>query len=384
MGTCKVCFEPTHEFNICTSPVSGYRCDTLSESLSQPWFPLLLEFCNNCQMVFYRYIEEASSYLARLYIEHLSTYHLAPTLDTYLINFTENIISQFNIRKGSNVLEIGCNDGRLLDAIRKKSGCNVYGIEPSGQFHRQWEQLQIKVLNDYFCEKIIHRLKDVEYDLVYFRHVLEHVPDPVSFIENLSEIASGNTIIVIEVPYFKTVLDKKRIDNTGYSHLNYFTLTSINNIIRNSGFGIFDFTLADTDGGSVVVYIRKNHETPAHFPDSISLTGIKNFIAHIDEVRMNASMVLSPCLKNEVIGYGAGAKGQHLIHLLNLDKFISVVADDTPYLNDKYIPGNGLKILNPANIDWGKIKCVVNLVPTYPDVIKSKLPPGIKFIDFIN
>jgi|GEM_PF-2790246 len=383
---CKVCSSETITYNLGKSPLAGYICDYLDESLMQPKFQLELLFCKECRLLYYKEIKEADIYLNKLYSNHLSTFHRDSEFESYLNSFVEKVCERKNINSIHNILEIGCNDGYILNLFRnKKPDINLYGVEPSLQFENIWSERCINIYNDYFNTSASDYFKNLKFDVIYFRHVFEHIFDPLRFFKNIVKLSDANTLIVIEVPYLKSIINNKRIDNLGYSHSNYFTITAINSIINICGFDIIDYEEVNTDGGSIVVYIKKENNSFSKNPnDNISAEAISGFIGHINILKKRYTDALCRFSKDELVGYGAGAKGQHLIHILGLEDIIDKVFDDTPEYNNKFIPGTKIQIFRPLKSSWDKIRTVINLVPTHHKVIKQKIPSNIEFIDFIN
>lgn len=380
---CIVCDTPNLIFDFARTPISGYRCKSREESLKQPKFNLSFNFCPNCNMVKYPMQKGADVLLDKLYSEHVSTYYYTKYLNDYMNNFVKNLSNKYSIDHESTVVEIGCNSGRLLTMFREETSCKILGVEPSKTFTDEWNDNQIEVINDYFSNDCVEIIRDRIVNLVIIRHVFEHIPNPVIFFSDLSKICSNETTIIIEVPYFKEVLKRRRIENVSFSHLNYFCIRSMNEIAKRFGFGIVDYELVETDGGSIVYHIQKGKITDSVMIDNISESEINDFISYIDQARLKIKNILSQYKKNEIVGYGAGSKGPHLVYLLGLDEFITHVVDDTPGYSGMFLPGTEIEICNADIFTTNDIKCVLNLAPTHSDVIKNNVPSQIDFYEVI-
>lgn len=381
---CIVCGKPITQIKVAKTPISGYRCKTLNESLDQPEFNMIMNFCEACNMVKYRDAKGADKILEKLYSEHTATYYLTSQMTEYLTHLVENLANEYKISNESTILEIGCNSGRLLSLFREKTKCKILGIEPSKVFRDIWDNENIEIINDYFNSRLAKKLKARKIDLIIFRHVFEHITDPIDFFKGISEMCDRYTNVVIEVPYFVTVMNNNRIDNISYSHRNYFTIRSMNEIIKKFGMGIKKIKLVDTDGGSILFQICKNTITDESILDRISKTEIELFIKSIQNSKNRMQEVLKNYKKGEVVGFGAGAKGQHLIHILELEEKIEVVIDDTPGYENNFIPGTKIEIQSTELFKKNGIKAVVNLAPTHSEAIRDKVPGTIQFINVIN
>lgn len=90
------------------------------------------------------------------------------------------------------ILEFGCSSGFMLFPLKEK-GYDCYGIEPSGCFSEYVRSKGIEVFENYGAVK-------EKFDVVMHYFVLEHVRDPLDFINsNLNLLKSGGKLIV-EIP----------------------------------------------------------------------------------------------------------------------------------------------------------------------------------------
>lgn len=381
--SCIVCANEVINLDVASSPVSGYYCSTLEESSQQPCFDMVMQFCEACQMLSYRWHDEAAPVLDRLYSGHFATYHPTRAMSEYLQWFVADLSERYQLGADSSLLELGCNNGRLLNLFVHETGCTALGVEPSRTFASIWEDQGVEVINDYFSVELASQLQKRQFDVIYFRHVFEHIPDPCAFFAGVAALSGENTAVVIEVPYLKSVIERERIDNISYSHLNYYSLKSLGQIAGQHGLGIVDYQLVDTDGGSVIVHLKKG-AGDTDITDQISRGDVEGLLGGIRRIKLELEEKLSNYSRKELIGYGAGAKGQHLIHVLGLEQRIDYVIDDTPELNGQYIPGTAIEIKSPSRVDPSVIKAVVNLVPTHAAAIREKVEPQFAFIDPIN
>lgn len=381
---CYVCnSKDIKEFELCNSTVAGYRCDDVANALEQPLFTIFLDFCRECGMLSQRRNESASPLLDKLYSEHVSTQH--STHNPYFNEFAANLIKKYNLTHASKILEIGCNCGLLLKTFRDLCGAEVFGVEPSNAMMAIWEERNLSVLNGYFgsqCEPDLSHYGP--FDMVYFRHVFEHVPDPLEFAQSATNLVSPNGVIVLEVPYLGSIVADKRIENVSYSHLHQYTIKSLDRIFSQFDFGLIDHSLVNTDGGSIIAHFMRNKKTPEQLIESSMEEALTEFIAFNHTLRLKVDRILGQYTKDEVVGYGAGAKGQHLIHLLGLADHIGMVVDDTEGFAGMFIPGTDLEIVRRDVLHKGSIKVVLNLAPTHHQAIRSNVPPGVEFIDFVN
>lgn len=99
-----------------------------------------------------------------------------------------------HIEKGMNILEIGCSSGFMLDKF-KDEGCDVVGVEPSGEF---LEFIEKKGYEAY--ESLEELNKDKRFDIICHFFVFEHISNPFEFIDLQLELLADNGVIIAEIP----------------------------------------------------------------------------------------------------------------------------------------------------------------------------------------
>ncbi|MEZ5750731.1 MAG: class I SAM-dependent methyltransferase [Paracoccaceae bacterium] len=128
-----------------------------------------------------------------------------------------------------DALEIGSGDGDRMITYAPFVR-HVRGVEPDPRAVSVARSRKLDVL-DGTAENLPPEVKDRQYDLIVFSHVLEHTIDPVASLRNAGELLSDRGIMSIEVPNNACIgavemggswrwLDAPR-------HLNFFTPQSL-------------------------------------------------------------------------------------------------------------------------------------------------------------
>jgi len=95
-------------------------------------------------------------------------------------------------------LDIGCSAGILLEKFQEAFGSAPVGVEP-GLAYRQYAQA--KNLRVYTSLEEVRQNGESPFDLISLAHVLEHIPEPVTYLDRLrSEHQSEGGLLLIEVP----------------------------------------------------------------------------------------------------------------------------------------------------------------------------------------
>lgn len=101
-----------------------------------------------------------------------------------------------HLRPHSRILEIGCSSGFMLYPLAA-SGHDCVGIEPSGVFSDYVRQRGL------ICYKSLDELAAAGaggFDLILHYYVMEHLADPVAFLQRLLRLLRPGGRIVFEVP----------------------------------------------------------------------------------------------------------------------------------------------------------------------------------------
>lgn len=160
---------------------------------------------------------------------------------------------------GKRLLDVGCATGITL-RIALDRGSSVEGVEPSeyaAQIARDNYGFQV---HKGYLETL--QLPENSYDIVTLLDVIEHVPDPVSFIKEVWRILTPNGLVAITTPNFRLgkVLGKDWIGfNQSLEHLLYFESGSCSRLFLQSGFKpIITTTRANVD--ALTILAQGNNE----------------------------------------------------------------------------------------------------------------------------
>lgn len=126
------------------------------------------------------------------------------------------------------VLDIGCSSGALLKRFQSHYQAHAAGVEP-GLLYRQYAQgLSLEVYSSLGDLPSSYRNS---FDLISMMHVLEHLPDPVTYLRQLREDwLQPNGWLLLEVPNLYAH------DCFEVAHLVSFSARTLEQVVRKSGF----------------------------------------------------------------------------------------------------------------------------------------------------
>ncbi len=120
------------------------------------------------------------------------------------------------VQADARILDVGCAEGAVLKQLRTSySSLKLEGVEPNPDF--------ATFASGYVDAKIWPVLEDVRdrhYDLIMTNHVLEHINNPVRYLESLGDLLSQKGVLYIGVPDAECY---RGLGDLHIAHLYHFT-----------------------------------------------------------------------------------------------------------------------------------------------------------------
>jgi len=304
-----------------------------------------------------------------------------------LVSECEKYLGNIN---GKTVLDIGCNDGSLLNFFKKK-GCVTLGVEPTNA-HKDADRKKHKIYNNYFDNNVVKSIKKKfkEIDIITFTNVFAHIEDIRKLIKNLKSIISNKTLIVIENHYMGAILDNKQFDTFYHEHPRTYSLKSFIYISKLLGLKILKVNFPKRYGGNIrvtmgqkkrikVKSLRKKIKSEFNF-----FKKFKKFEKQINIWRTKKNKLIHSLYKKHgrLSAKALPGRATILIKLLGInEKIISAVYEKPKSMKiGHYVPGTRIPIKSDKilfkNID--KEKVILNLAWHLRKEIKNYL----KFYNF--
>jgi SAM-dependent methyltransferase len=133
------------------------------------------------------------------------------------------------------VLDVGCGSGEGLDVARRRGWSGV-GVEPVEDSAQRARALGLDVRVSSLADSGVERRS---VDLVVAAHVVEHMSDPVAFLEELAEYPRPGGLVVVEVPNWRNWLRWRQgaawEQLRPLEHVSHFTPVTLRRTMRRAG-----------------------------------------------------------------------------------------------------------------------------------------------------
>ncbi len=295
-------------------------------------------------------------------------YHYRARFTNDVLNGMEDLVEEsskfFTNPKSKTVLDIGCNDGSLLNFFKKK-GYKTIGVEPTNAFKDA--NKKHKIFNNYFDKNLVTQLKKkkIKADLICFTNVFAHIENLNLLLKNLKNIIYKDTLLVIENHYLGSVLKRNQFDTFYHEHPRTYSLKSFFFIAKKLNLNILKVQFPKRYGGNIRVILGKQKtKKTKKIKHLISkekkfFKGFQQMNKIIKNWKVNKYYQIKKLyLKNgKLIAKAFPGRAAILIRLLNLNEnYISGVYEKS---NSKkighYVPGTRIPILSD-NLLFRKIK----------------------------
>jgi NDP-4-keto-2,6-dideoxyhexose 3-C-methyltransferase len=268
-----------------------------------------------------------------------------------------------DLRPGDVIVDIGSNDGTLLNCYPDKAGLTLIGIDPIGQKWKSFYRADAQLITDFFSKSLVQSVAGGRRARVITSiAMLYDLEAPLQFMRDVSELLADDGIWIFEQSYLPRMIETTAYDTICHEHLEYYAIRQIQWLLNQVGLHIVDIQMNDINGGSFLVTAAR--QSGPHRPcDALtarylrqegvqatsSLHVYREFAARIDQRRTDLWRILNDLasLGISVFGYGASTKGNVLLQYCHLDRScLPYIADVNPDKYDCYTPGTRIPIIS--------------------------------------
>lgn len=359
------------------------------DQLNKPekFYPLKLFMCDKCYLVQIDEYKKSNEIFNENYLYYSSFSKM--WLD-HTKNYVNLVSKRFELNKDSFVIEIGSNDGYLLQYFQDLE-IPCLGIEPASKTAKVAKEKGIKVIEDYFSISLAEKLveQNSKADLLVGNNVLAHVPNINDFTQGLSILLKNKGVITMEFPHIMQLIENNQFDTIYHEHFSYFSFLTVKKIFEYHKLKIFDVDRIPTHGGSLRIYAEHSNDNSKKISSRVrSLIDLEiskkmislDFYSNFQDKANKLKYDLLRCLIDiklkgkKIIAYGAAAKGNTLLNYCGIKSdLIKFIVDRSPYKQNKYLPGSHIPIVHESEIQKYKPDYILILVWNIKEEIIKQL-----------
>ena len=274
--------------------------------------------------------------------------------------FANSVAELQDLNKNSFVVEIGSNDGILLQNFNNMNVPSL-GIEPSKNVANVAINKGMNVLSEFFDQPLAQRILNSyqQADAILSANVMCHIPYMHSIYKGVKVLLKDDGVFIFEDPYLGEIIEKTSFDQIYDEHVFLFSAISVNNLANMHGLELIDVEAQITHGGSMrytlahkgMKHISKNVADLIEKEMVLGLDDNKSYLGFTDsvnQIKRNLIELLTD-LKSQgkkIVAYGATSKSTTVTNYFGITpNLVESIYDTTPIKQNKFSPGAHIPVL---------------------------------------
>jgi len=248
---------------------SQYLSDFRDDKSKTPKYPLVSVFCEHCKLVQLKHTTPQHE------MYHDRYGFKSGISDSIKADLDDVVTTGFQYCSDPQTwLDIASNDGTLLSFVPN----DVFrvGVDPVTFLCKEAEQHADLIVNDFFNADYFTEDRQIEFDVITSVSCFYDMPDPNKFVSDVAKVLNkSHGIWVIQQNYLLTTMELSAVDNICHEHLEYYTLSSLERLLRRHNLEVVEVQTSMVNGGSLrtmvahkgvfdvddSVYVQRDKET---------------------------------------------------------------------------------------------------------------------------
>lgn len=321
-------------------------------------YPANLLFCTRCELVQLGLLVDPAILFPPEYPYTSSTTKI---LRENFAELAQECDQLCTLKKDDLVIDIGSNDGNLLNNFKDKT--KVLGVTPE-EIGRIAIERGIPTIIDFFNKKTAQNIERIhgKAKIITATNVFAHIENINDILASIKELLTNDGIFVSESHYLLPLIETLQYDTIYHEHLRYYSLKSLTYLLNKHGLEVIHAKQIPTHGGSIRVYAAR----PGNYPvqpsvkliqkteEKLTLARLKNFKQEVVKSRSELYALISE-IKNKgdrIFGVGAPSRASTLVTYTGLDDGIldCIVEIKGSHKIGKYMPGTMIPVVDEAKL----------------------------------
>jgi hypothetical protein len=249
-------------------------------------------------------------------------------------------IKESNLLSGDYVLDIGANDGTLLEFF--KEDFITVGCEPALNL-----QSELTGRCDYVLDKLwsideLQKKLDIDvkkrFKLIYAIGMFYDLDKPVEFVHDIAKCLDENGVFISQLMCLQSMLNANDLGNICHEHIEYYSFESLKYLFEKCDLEIYKIEVNDINGGSYRIFARKFKKGSISFEENVNEETLLNFKK---EIEINRKLCVDFIREERAKGkkihlYGASTKGNTIL------QYYKLTSDEIDFASERSEPKLGL------------------------------------------
>jgi SAM-dependent methyltransferase len=361
--TCRLCGSKNVELVVKLEPIplsENYATDR-SAAMRAPRFPVDVYMCGDCGHVQQLDVIDSNN-LWESYTYYSGN---AKGMPEHFQQMAEKIMRKCQAPAGSLVIDIGSNDGSLLQPF-KRAGYRVLGIDPAKEVAQRAIDCGIPTIPSLMSRDLARRIREEHgaAHMICAFNVFAHADDLGEMAESVRTMLAPDGLFFFEAQYLLDIIDGVLIATIFHEHMSHHSMKPMVQFLDRHGLELIAAERARIQHGSLIGTVQlKGGRRPveASLQQLLTLEAerrlgdlqtLREFDAKVKQLRDRTASLVAKW-KGEratIAGYGAARSGPTLIAQLGLAGALEYIVDDHPQKVGKYASGDGIPILATSEL----------------------------------
>ncbi|HEU0013674.1 MAG TPA: class I SAM-dependent methyltransferase, partial [Longimicrobium sp.] len=347
-------------------------------------FPLRVSFCERCHLLQVIDVLPAETLFSN-YFYHSSA---IGTLRSHFTELAHEIADRWATAPGALAVEIGCNDGVLLDPLVAR-GVRAVGVEPAANIAATARAKGLQIENRFFSTEAARDIRE-RYgpaSVILANNVFAHLDAMDDVVGGIAHLLDGDGVFITENHYLGSVIEELQYDMIYHEHMSYYSLLPLERFFAQFGLVVVDVRPIPIHAGSMRFYVRHagHPVSPAveelrQAERSRGYDRLETFTTYADRVAGRRADLLALLRRlagegKRVAGYGASGRANTIIQYCGIGHdLMEYVVDDAPYKQGLYTPGSHFRIRPGTALQEDRPDYVLLFAWAFADEVRRRNP----------
>ncbi len=311
--------------------------------------PLALNYCKRCTLIQLSHIAPQELMYKKFYWYKSG---INQTMKDELKDLYHAALKIVKIKKNDVVLDIGANDGTLLNYFKRK-GIKTIGCEPAKNLKIELKKNCNYMINDFWSKKkldyLLENKKLKKPKIITAIGMFYDLEFPNEFINDAAKSLHEDGVFIAQLMCLSSMIKKNDLGNICHEHIEFYSHKSLIYLFEKNGLEIFKIEENDVNGGSYRIFCRKYRNGSISLKKENVLNNILKFKRNIEfNKKRTVNFIKREFEKGKKIFlYGASTKGNTVLQYYKMNnKFIPYAAERSKAKWGKYTIGTGIKIIS--------------------------------------
>ena len=321
-------------------------------------YPMDLTVCLDCSLVQILNVVDPEV----IFTDYRYLSSVTQTLMQHFRDYASLLQSEILPQKNPFLVEIGCNDGVLLDPL-KNLGVKVLGVDAAENVIQLTRKRGLDVIHGFFGLPIADAIEKEhgKADVITASNVFAHIDDLDGVMQGVDRLLTAEGKFIVEVHYILDLLKTFQFDTVYHEHLCYYSLHALQVLYQRFGFSIVNVDHLPMHGGTIRVFAQRTDSAHGNINPIVNemlneeikhgvkkAETYKKFGRQVEHYRDNLTAFLLERKKSgrTLSAYGAAGRATILLNYCNLDQSkVDYIVDESPFRVGRSVPGVGIPIV---------------------------------------